>query len=46
MGLEPRLAQGTIRFSLGHDSTQEEVERTIEAMAEIVKSLRAISSVA
>lgn len=46
MGLEPRLAQGTIRFSLGHDSTREEIERTIEAMVEIVKSLREISSIA
>jgi len=46
MGVEPRLAQGTIRFSLGHDSTEEEIDQTIETMAEIVPKLRAISSFA
>ena len=46
MGVEPRLAQGTIRFSLGHGSTEEEIDQTIETMAEIVPKLRAISSFA
>ena len=46
MGVEPRLAQGTIRFSLGHDSTEEEIDQTIETMAEVVPKLRAISSFA
>jgi cysteine desulfurase len=45
MGLEPRRAQGAIRFSLGHDTSEEEIEQTIETTAEIVKSLRAISSI-
>ena len=44
MGVEPRLAQGTVRFSLGHDNTEEEIDQVIEAMAEIVPRLRAISS--
>jgi cysteine desulfurase len=44
MGLEPRLAQGSIRFSLGHENTAEEIDRTVEAMAEIVPRLRTIST--
>jgi cysteine desulfurase len=44
MGLEPRLAQGSIRFSLGHHNTAEEIDRTLEAMAEIVPRLATIST--
>ena len=44
MGVEPRLAQGAVRFSLGHDNTEDEIDQVIEAMAEIVPRLRAISS--
>ncbi|MEW6755291.1 MAG: cysteine desulfurase family protein [Candidatus Latescibacterota bacterium] len=43
MGLEPRLAQGTVRFSLGCGNTEAEVDQTVEALAEIVPALRAIS---
>lgn len=46
MGREPRIAQGSIRFSLGHQNTAEEIDRTVEAIAEIVPRLAAISSVA
>jgi cysteine desulfurase len=45
MGLESRTAQGSIRFSLGHHNTAEEVDQTVEAMAEIVPRLATISSV-
>ena len=45
MGLEPRTAQGSIRFSLGHHNTAEEIDQTVEAMAEIVPRLATISSV-
>ena len=44
MGLEPRLAQGSVRFSLGRDNTAEEIDQTVEAMAEIVPQLCTISS--
>ncbi len=33
MGLEPRTAQGSIRFSLGHYNTAEEIDQTVDAMA-------------
>jgi cysteine desulfurase len=45
MGREPRIAQGSIRFSLGHRNTPEEIDRTVEAIAEIVPKLATISSV-
>jgi cysteine desulfurase len=44
MGLEPRTAQGSIRFSLGHHNTAEEIDQTLGAMAEIVPRLTTISS--
>jgi len=44
MGLEPRLAQGSIRFSLGHDNTAEQIDETVEAMSKIVPQLCTISS--
>ena len=45
MGVEPRVAQGTVRFSLGHDNTAEQIDQTVAALADIVPRLRAISSV-
>jgi cysteine desulfurase len=45
MGLEPRTAQGSIRFSLGHRNTSKEIDQTVEAMAEIVPRLSTISSI-
>jgi cysteine desulfurase len=44
MGLEPRAAQGSIRFSLGCRNTAEEIDQTVEAMAEIVPRLAGIST--
>jgi cysteine desulfurase len=44
MGLEPRLAQGSIRFSLGHDNTVEEIDQTVEVMSKIVPQLCTIST--
>jgi len=44
MGLEPRTAQGSVRFSLGRHNTEEEIDQTVEAMAEIVPRLATISS--
>jgi len=46
MGVEPRLAQGAVRFSLGHDNTEEDVDLTVDALVEIIPRLRAISSCA
>jgi len=45
MGVPPRLAQGTIRISLGLNTTAEEIDRTVETLEKVVQKLRAISSV-
>ena len=45
MGLEPRIAQGAVRFSLGRENNEEEIDTTVEALSEIIGTLRAITSV-
>ena len=45
MGVPARIAQGTIRFSLGKDNTDDEIDFVIESLIEITAKLRAISSV-
>lgn len=44
MGVEPRLAQGAVRLSLGHVNTAQDVDQTVAALTEIIPRLRAISS--
>ncbi|MBN1636543.1 MAG: cysteine desulfurase NifS [Deltaproteobacteria bacterium] len=44
MDIDPRTAQGSIRFSLGKDNTKQEMGATLDALAKIVPKLRAISS--
>lgn len=43
MGLSPIMARGSIRFSLGMENTQEEVEYTANTLEEIVRRLRSTS---
>ena len=43
MGLSPELAQGSVRFSLGRDTTPENVEYVVELLPEIVQRLRVMS---
>ena len=45
MGLSHVEAQGTIRFSLGRDNTQHDIDRICEVMPGIVTRLRRISSI-
>jgi cysteine desulfurase len=40
MGRTPEVAQATVRFSLGKETTEEEIERTINALPGIVARLR------
>ncbi len=44
MGLKPELAQSSIRFTLGKDNTEEDVNYTVEILPEIVKRLRSMSA--
>jgi cysteine desulfurase len=45
IGLDPVLAQGTIRFSVGHANTETEIDRTVDTVAETVMRLREMSPV-
>lgn len=43
MGVPPDIAQGSIRFSFGHENTMEDVEYCLAEIPPIVKRLRAMS---
>jgi cysteine desulfurase len=43
MGVSPRRAQGSIRFSLGRDTTQEELDYTTTVLVETIHRLRSMS---
>ena len=43
LGLPPRLAQGTVRFSLGKDNTEAEIDEVIEKVPKIVEQMRGLS---
>ena len=43
MGLEPRLAASSVRFSLGWGTTEEDVDRVSEVLPAIVERLRRLS---
>jgi cysteine desulfurase len=43
MGLSPTVAKGSVRFSLGTENTQEEMEYTANVLEEVVRRLRSIS---
>jgi cysteine desulfurase len=43
IGLEHDVAHGSLRLSLGHDNTEEEIDFVIETLPPIVEKLRAIS---
>lgn len=43
MGIKPAIAQGSIRFSLGKDNTEEDIDYVLEILPEIIEKLRAIS---
>ncbi len=45
IGLPIEKAHGSIRFSLSHQNTEEEVDRVIDAMTGIVEKLRAMSPI-
>jgi cysteine desulfurase len=43
MGAHPAVAQGSIRFSLGRDNTEVDVDYVVETLPPIVERLRAMS---
>jgi cysteine desulfurase len=45
-GIGPELAHGSIRFSLGRDSTADDVDYVLETLPPVIAKLRAMSTVA
>ncbi len=45
MGLDERTARGALRFSLGHTSTQADVDRLVEVLPGVVERARAFAGV-
>lgn len=43
MGIEPDLARGHLRLSLGRENTEEDIEYLLEAVPRVTKSLRQMS---
>ena len=43
LGLQPQLAQGTVRFSLGRDNTDAEIDGVIEKVPVIIDQMRNMS---
>jgi cysteine desulfurase len=43
LGLSPERAHGSLRFSLGKDNTEDDVDQVIEVLPRIVTKLRAMS---
>jgi len=43
IGVPVELAQGSIRFSLGRFTTEEDIQYTIDALPEIIERLRSMS---
>lgn len=44
MGVDPVLAQGSIRFSMGRFTTREEIDYTVSILPEIIERLRSMSA--
>ncbi len=44
MGIKPELAQSSLRFTLGKDNSEEDVEYTLGILPEIVQRLRTMSA--
>lgn len=42
MGIEPRLIEGSVRFTLGKDNTAEQIDYTVEQVARAVRKLRSL----
>lgn len=43
MGIPPSVAHGSLRFSLGHSSNEQDIDKVIEVLPPIVKKLREMS---
>ena len=44
-GLGPELAHGSIRFSLGRDTSESDIDYTVDVLVEVIAKIRAMSTV-
>ena len=44
MGLDAEIAHGSIRLSMGRDTTEEEIEYTVNALDRVINKIRSMSS--
>ena len=44
-GLDPELAHGSIRFSLGRENTEEDIDYVIEKLTAVIEKIRKMSSI-
>ena len=42
LGLPPRLAQGTVRFSLGRNTTEAEIDAVIAKLPKVIQQMRTL----
>jgi len=45
IGLSKELARGSLRLTIGKDNTEEDIDKVLEALPQIVKRLRSISQI-
>ena len=45
LGLPYEVAHGSLRFSLGHETTEEDIAYVVETLSPLVEKLRALSPV-
>ena len=43
IGLPIELAKGSVRFSLGRENTEEEIDKVIEGFPKVIERLRGLS---
>ena len=46
MGVDPELAKGAVRFSLGVGNTQEEVDGFLRTLGQVLSRLRGLTAMA
>ena len=44
MGIPAEIAHGSLRFSLGRDNTEEDINKVLDVLPPIVEKLRAMSA--
>jgi len=42
MGIDPQLARGSLRLTIGRDTTETEIDRTLEVLASVIGRLRGL----